>query len=137
MSNIIFIVFSETNYKSELWDTELFADPAYYLFILSQCLNAIGFLNLTTFLNVHIAQTVDFNDAQVAYILIPMQASDFFGRLIVPYISDKLQPRIEYIRHYIYVTGVIGTGSCMMCLNFANTWESILAIVILMGFFSR
>ena len=120
-----------------MWDKNLLSEPVYYLLIVSQCCNAIGFLNLTNFLNVHIFQTLQLTDEYIAYTLIPMQIFDFLGRIIVPLLSDKLQPYCKFIRHWIYILGCIGTGSCMMSLELAKTWNQLLVLCVLMGFFSR
>ena len=122
---------------SELWDKNLLSEPVYYLLIVSQCCNAIGFLNLTNFLNVHIFQTLQLTDEYIAYTLIPMQMFDLLGRILVPLVSDKLQPYCRFIRHWIYILGCIGTGSCMMSLELAKTWNQLLVLCVLMGFFSR
>ena len=71
-----------------IFKKELLSNPAYYLLIISQCLNATGFLNLTTFLNIHINKQINFDDEYTAYLLIPMQLADLFGRIFVPYLSD-------------------------------------------------
>ena len=120
-----------------MWDKNLLSEPVYYLLIVSQCCNAIGFLNLTNFLNVHIFQTLQLTDEYIAYTLIPMQIFDFLGRILVPLVSDKLQPYCRFIRHWIYILGCIGTGSCMMSLELAKTWNQLLVLCVLMGFFSR
>ena len=120
-----------------MWDKNLLSEPVYYLLIVSQCCNAIGFLNLTNFLNVHIFQTLQLTDEYIAYTLIPMQIFDLLGRIFVPLLSDKLQPYCKFIRHWIYILGCIGTGSCMMSLELAKTWNQLLVLCVLMGFFSR
>ena len=124
------------NWFDNLWNVEIFRNPAYYLLTLSQCLNAIGFLNLTTFLNVHLNKAMNYSDVKIAGILTTLQICDMFGRILVPTIADYLYPKFAYTRHLIYCIGVIGTGACMMCLENIQTDFECYMICSIIGMFS-
>ena len=119
-----------------LWNPEVFSNPAYYLLTLSQCLNAIGFLNLTTFLNVHLSKVMQYTDVEIATILATLQLFDMFGRIFVPWLADILYQKYAYTRHLIYCIGVIGTGACMICLDQIQTDYQCYLICALIGTFS-
>ena len=119
-----------------LWNPEVFSNPAYYLLTLSQCLNAIGFLNLTTFLNVHLSKVMQYTDVEIATILAILQLCDMFGRIFVPWLADILYQKYAYTRHFIYCIGVIGTGACMICLDQIQTDFQCYLICALIGTFS-
>ena len=119
-----------------LWNPEVFSNPAYYLLTLSQCLNAIGFLNLTTFLNVHLSKVMQYTDVEIATILATLQLFDMSGRIFVPWLADILYQKFAYTRHFIYCIGVIGTGACMICLDQIQTDVQCYLICALIGTFS-
>ena len=124
------------NWYKNLWNPEVFSNPAYFLLILSQCLNAIGFLNLTTLLNVHLSTRMNFSDVKIAGILTTLQLCDMFGRIIVPMISDYLYKKCIWTRHIIYSIGVIGTGASAMCLENVQTDFECYMICSVIGMFS-
>merc|ERR1712029_1049281 len=79
---------------ANLWNPEVFSNPAYYLLTLSQCLNAIGFLNLTTFLNIHLSKVMHYTDVKIAGILTTLQVCDMLGRIFVPLLADFFVSKI-------------------------------------------
>ena len=121
---------------ANLWNPEVFSNPAYYLLTLSQCLNAIGFLNLTTFLNIHLSKVMHYTDVKIAGILTTLQVCDMLGRIFVPLLADILYQRFAYTRHVIYCIGVIGTGSCMIFLDQIQTDLECYTICAAIGTFS-
>ena len=64
-----FYSFSDEKWYETLFDKQMLKNPAYYLLIISQCANAIGFLNLTTFLNVHLAQRMKYDSWNIVWTL--------------------------------------------------------------------
>ena len=122
---------------ANLWNPEVFSNPAYYLLSLSQSLNAIGFLNLTTFLNVHLNTVMQYTDVEIVSFIVTLQVFDMVGRIVVPLLADKLYQKLAYARHVIYCIGVVGTGSCMIKLVQIQTdWECYMLCAAL-GTFSR
>ena len=122
---------------ANLWNPEVFSNPAYYLLSLSQSLNAIGFLNLTTFLNVHLNTVMQYTDVEIVSFIVTLQVFDMVGRIVVPLLADKLYQKLAYTRHFIYCLGVVGTGSCMIKLVHIQTdWECYM-ICAALGTFSR
>ena len=122
---------------ANLWNPEVFSNPAYYLLSVSQSLNAIGFLNLTTFLNVHLNTVMQYTDVEIVSFLVTLQIFDMVGRILVPLLADKLYQKLAYTRHFIYCLGVVGTGSCMIKLVHIQTdWECYM-ICAALGTFSR
>ena len=61
----------------------------YYFFIISPTLNAVGFLNFTTYLAAHLDQANGWSDLQAASAYAVNQSVDFFTRLVVPMLSDQ------------------------------------------------
>ncbi len=120
-----------------MFDKDVAKTASYYLLILSQCLNAIGFLNLTTFLNVHLNVQMGYDNVQTAVVLTVMQVCDCIGRLVIPRIADKLTQYCPYTIHIIYMIGTLGNGACMLALEDINTELGIYVICALMGLFAR
>ena len=128
---------SEEKWFHELFDYNAMQNPAYCFLIISQCLNAIGFLNLTTFLNVHLYQTMGYDNVQTAMVLTVMQVCDCIGRFSVPYVADALKNCCHYSIHIFYMIGTVGTGACMMVLSTISTHTGIYITCALTGLFSR
>lgn len=120
-----------------MWDARMFSNPTYYLLSISQCCNAIGFLNLTTFLNVGLHETMGYTDTTIAFVLMGMQLADLIGRIGITAVADLLQKKMRFIRHVIYAIGVIGTGICMIIFQFIKTDAEVMTLVLFMGLFSR
>ena len=67
----------------------VFRSYKYYFFIISQTLNAVGFLNFTTYLAAHLDQANGWSDLEAASAYAVNQSVDFFTRLVVPMLSDR------------------------------------------------
>ena len=128
--------------RSEKWhqtilDQDEFRNASYYLLIISQCLNAIGFLNLTTFLNVHLEQTMGYDNTKTALVLTVMQICDCAGRFCLTFLADKLKNYCEHSIHIFYIIGTLGNGACMVYLRYVTTENGVYGICALMGLFAR
>ena len=78
-----------------------------------------------------------YDNVKTAEVLTLMQICDFFGRLCVTFIADKMQKCFEHARHVIYIFGTLGTGTCMMFLRSTTTEAEIYINCALMGLFAR
>ena len=134
--NIEQIIAKEKWYES-FYDKDILKKPSYYLLIFSQCANAIGYLNLTTFINVHLAQSMKYDNWKIVTFLSIIQVCDLFGRMLLPFLSDQLKKYCWFSIHLFYMVGTLGTGACMIGLQYITTDMELIITFILKGFFSR
>ena len=120
-----------------MYDKAVFQTPSYYLLIVSQCANAIGFLNLTTFLNVHLAQSMRYDDWKIVWALSTIQIFDFIGRIFLPCLADKFKKICWCSVHIFYMIGTLGAGACMIALKDIKEDYEIFITFALLGLFSR
>ena len=115
----------------------MFKNPSYYLLIISQCSNAIGFLNLTTFLNIHLAQRLKYDNWNIVLSLSVIQVCDLIGRMLFPFLADQLKKYCWFSIHLFYMIGTLGAGACMISLKHVSTDYELYTTFVLMGLFSR
>ena len=115
----------------------MFKNPSYYLLIISQCSNAIGFLNLTTFLNIHLAQRLKYDNWNIVMSLSVIQVCDLVGRMLFPFLADQLKKYCWFSIHLFYMIGTLGAGACMISLKHVSTDYELYTTFVLMGLFSR
>lgn len=130
----------ESNVKKwheEIFDLDVMATTSYSMLIVSQCLNAIGFLNLTTFLNAHLYQTMGYDNIKTAYVLTVMQVSDCLGRFCLTYLADRFNSCCKFSIHIFYIIGTLGVGACMIALKDVQTESGVYVLLALMGLFAR
>ena len=134
--NIEQSIAKEKWYES-FYDKDIMKKWSYYLLIISQCANAIGYLNLTTFLNVHLAQSMKYDNWKIVTFLSIIQVCDLIGRMLLPFLSDQLKKYCWFSIHLFYMVGTLGVGACMIGLQYITT-DLVLAITfVLLGLFSR
>lgn len=121
----------------EIFDLEIMTTTSYWMLIVSQCLNAIGFLNLTTFLNAHLYQTMGYDNIKTAFVLTVMQVCDCLGRFFLTYLADKCNSYCKYSIHLFYIVGTLGNGACMIALKDVDTEAGVYLLLALMGLFAR
>ncbi len=132
----------EGNAKKSGFDS-IYWTPKYVLLCMSQALNAIGFLNLTGFFNMFLKVEHGYDDKDAAKFLITVQMFDLFGRLIIPMLTDLISDRFIYARHLVYMTGTIGTGACMFCMDLVRSEDlnireyQLYGLCAAIGIFSR
>ena len=134
--NIEQSIASEKWYES-FYDKDTLKSPSYYLLIISQCLNAIGYLNLTTFINVHLAQSMKYDNWNIVLSLTIIQVCDLIGRMLFPFLADQLKKYCWFSIHLFYMVGTLGAGACMIGLQFITTDLELYITFVLLGFFSR
>ena len=134
--NIEQSIAKEKWYES-FYDRDIMKKWSYYLLIISQCANAIGYLNLTNFLNVHLAQSMKYSDLKIVIFLSIIQVCDVIGRMLLPFLSDQLKKYCWFSIHLFYMVGTIGVGACMFGLQYITTDLELAITFVLLGLFSR
>ena len=134
--NIEQIIAKEKWYES-FYDKDIMKKPSYYLLIISQCANAIGYLNLTNFLNVHLAQSMKYTNLKIVIFLSIIQVCDVIGRMLLPFLADRLKKYCWFSIHLFYMIGTLGAGACMIGLQYITTDLELIITFVLLGFFSR
>ena len=135
--DVIHFSFSDEKWYEHLYDKQVFRLPSYYLLIISQCANAVGFLNLTTFLNVHLAQSMKYDNWNIVWALTIIQVSDLLGRMILPALADLLKKICWFSIHLFYMVGTLGGGACMIALKDIKSDHELYITFVLLGLFSR
>ena len=137
LNYITTFIFSDEKWYESLYDKNMFKNPSYYLLIISQCSNATAFLNLTTFINIHLAQRMKYDSWNIVMSLSTMQVSDLVGRMLFPFLADKLKKYCWFSIHLFYMVGTLGVGACMIALQYITTDLEQFITFVLIGFFSR
>jgi predicted MFS family arabinose efflux permease len=124
-------------FSGTTWDWKTIRSPTYFCFVLSQCCNAIGYLNLTTFINSFLAQQMSYSMYDITLVLAYMQASDCLGRIFMTLFADFCQKYCRFSRHLMYMTGLTGTGACMISLPYITTDNGVVMVCVAIGLFAR
>merc|ERR1712110_741499 len=127
---------AKEKWYGSFYDKDIMKKWSYYLLIISQCANAIGYLNLTNFLNVHLAQSMKYDNWKIVCTLSIIQVCDLLGRMLFPFLADKLKKYCWFSIHLFYMIGTLGAGACMIGLQYITTDLQLIITFVLLGFFS-
>lgn len=113
-----------------LVDLTAFTDIPYIAFTLSTFIGFMG-LSILIFYVSYYPQEQGLTDTALSFYMVPIfNAASCFGRVLPNALSDKIGP-FNVIAPCSLITGVL-----MICLMAAHTKGSVIAIVVLAGFFS-